>query len=56
MSRFCTVLSFPSCWLWPALLALLVGGCGEGDGPGVGQSGMAPVVAVGSQWYGHIPV
>ena len=37
------------------LLSVLVAGC-ERQGPAPGAEGLEPVVAVGSQWYGHMPV
>lgn len=37
------------------LLALQTWGCGK-EAPKAGDAHLQPVVAVGSQWYGHIPV
>lgn len=37
------------------LLTLGLGGCGD-DGPASNAEGPQKLVAVGSQWYGHIPV
>jgi ABC-type nitrate/sulfonate/bicarbonate transport system substrate-binding protein len=34
----------------------VLGGCGEGRTPPPGAGSLETVVAVGSQWYGHIPV
>jgi taurine transport system substrate-binding protein len=42
--------------LLAALVALSLIGCGNGDAPAEGEGGPTTVVAVGSQWYGHIPV
>lgn len=49
------VCSRPLRLIWLALLSIIgLAGCGEqGRDPG---DGLEPVVAVGSQWYGHIPV
>lgn len=43
-------------WSWYFVLAVFIAGCGEGGGPAKEASGKDEVVAVGSQWYGHIPV
>lgn len=43
-------------WLWAVMLAVTIYGCSEGGPSGGGASGKDKVVAVGSQWYGHIPV
>ncbi len=39
-----------------SLLGLLLMACSEGEAPPDNASGRQQVVAVGSQWYGHIPV
>ncbi|MCG6942769.1 MAG: ABC transporter substrate-binding protein [Thiohalocapsa sp.] len=39
-----------------SLLMMALGGCGDGQAPPAGEHALEPVVAVGSQWYGHIPV
>jgi taurine transport system substrate-binding protein len=57
MSRAFRTLGSFSCRLSSALLILLLlFGCGEGEGPAQDSAGKEQVVAVGSQWYGHIPV
>lgn len=43
-------------WVWALLVAVSISGCGDGGPPAEGTSGKDKVVAVGSQWYGHIPV
>ena len=43
-------------WLCIAVLLISVAGCGDGKQAEEEGSGADEVVAVGSQWYGHIPV
>jgi len=43
-------------WLWVIATLISVAGCGDGSSPGGESPGKDRVVAVGSQWYGHIPV
>ncbi len=46
----------PMSWLWVAVLSLSLIACSDGESPTDDDSGKQQVVAVGSQWYGHIPV
>jgi ABC-type nitrate/sulfonate/bicarbonate transport system substrate-binding protein len=43
-------------WISALVLAISLYGCGDGGPPTEGRSDKDTVVAVGSQWYGHIPV
>jgi ABC-type nitrate/sulfonate/bicarbonate transport system substrate-binding protein len=51
--RLCAGYSFPACCLI-LTVGLLLGSCSSEDGKS--NAGLLPVVAVGSQWYGHVPV
>jgi ABC-type nitrate/sulfonate/bicarbonate transport system substrate-binding protein len=48
--------AFISPWLWFVSLVLWLSGCGGESPPAEQSSSRDKVVAVGSQWYGHIPV
>ena len=39
-----------------AITLLLLGSCNQKEPAGSSNTGLEPVVAVGSQWYGHVPV
>jgi hypothetical protein len=54
MSRSRSILS--TTWHWILALMVWVSGCNDGSLPGEGGANHEKVVAVGSQWYGHIPV
>jgi ABC-type nitrate/sulfonate/bicarbonate transport system substrate-binding protein len=56
VSRHNTMPFCPSRWLLTAVLALSLAGCDLGGPPEEQTSSADKVVAVGSQWYGHIPV
>lgn len=56
MSRSNSIPCSPRHWLWVLVLAVLLSGCGDGGPPAGEASGKDKLVAVGSQWYGHIPV
>ncbi|MGD8589399.1 MAG: ABC transporter substrate-binding protein [Chromatiales bacterium] len=43
-------------WLGAAALALMLEACSDHQAPSEQAAGRQQVVAVGSQWYGHIPV
>jgi taurine transport system substrate-binding protein len=43
-------------WIWISVLTALLAGCGDASSPGEEGPSGDEVVAVGSQWYGHIPV
>jgi hypothetical protein len=51
--RLCAGYSFPARWLI-LMAGVLVCSCGREDGEN--DAGLLPIVAVGSQWYGHVPV
>ena len=43
-------------WLWFCVLTVSLSCCGDSGPPVEDAEGVDKVVAVGSQWYGHIPV
>jgi ABC-type nitrate/sulfonate/bicarbonate transport system substrate-binding protein len=44
------------CRLFSVFLLLVLVGCDQGGSSAAREDGLEPVVAVGSQWYGHVPV